>query len=164
MSKKYINNIDLDDDDDDDISEEDLEKELENKSINNNILEKKDLPENFGSKWTDLDKRALISMLKEITNKDLDTNICKIAEKLKRSQGGVKGEIKKIIMDKYLQGESAEDIANTLNILYRNVKSIIRIYLDKDADNEIINLSKENKLLKLKIENIELRKHLKNLI
>jgi len=35
--------------------------------------------------------------------------------------------------------------------------------LDKDADNEINNLSKENKLLKLKIENIELRKHLKNL-
>jgi hypothetical protein len=125
---------------------------------------KKDLPENFGNKWTDQDKRILISMLKDIVNKDLDMNICKIAHTLKRTEGGVKGEIKKIIMDKYLQGESAEDIANTLNILYRNVKSIIRIYLDKDADNEINNLSKENKLLKLKIENIELRKHLKNLV
>jgi hypothetical protein len=143
------------------VSEEDLEKELESMS-DSNI--KKDLPENFGNKWTDQDKRILISMLKDIVNKDLDMNICKIAHTLKRTEGGVKGEIKKIIMDKYLQGESAEDIANTLNILYRNVKSIIRIYLDKDADNEINNLSKENKLLKLKIENIELRKHLKNLV
>ena len=146
---------------DDEVSEEDLEKELETISQNNNSIEK---PENFGNKWTDQDKRILVSMLKDITNKDLDTNICKIAQTLKRTEGGVKGEIKKIIMDKYLQGESAEDIANTLNILYRNVKSIIKIYLDKDADNEINNLSKENKLLKLKIENIELRKHLKNLV
>ena len=146
---------------DDDVSEEELEKELEIISQNN---EKKDLPENYGNKWTDQDKRILVSMLKDITNKDLDLNICKIAQTLKRTEGGIKGEIKKIIMDKYLQGESAEDIALTLNILYRNVKSIIKIYLDKDADNEIINLSKENKLLKLKIENIELRKHLKNLV
>ncbi len=147
---------------DDEVSEEELEKELESISQSNN--EKKDLPENFGNKWTDQDKMILIDMLKQISNRDLDMNICKIANKLKRTEGGVKGEIKKIIMDRYLQGESAEDIANTLNILYRNVKSIIKIYLDKDADNEINNLSKENKLLKLKIENIELRKHLKNLV
>jgi hypothetical protein len=159
MSKtKYITEqVDVDVDQD----EEDLEKELSSISDHNKPLEK---PENFGNKWSDQDKQILISMLKDITNRDLDTNICNIANKLKRTEGGVKGEIKKIIMDKYLQGESAEDIANNLNILYRNVKSIIKIYLDKDADNEIINLSKENKLLKLKIENLELRKHLKNLI
>lgn len=145
----------------DDVSEEDLEKELEN-IYDSNM--KKDLPENYGSKWSDSDKRILIDMMKQISNRDLDTNISKIANKLKRTEGGVKGEIKKIIMDKYLQGESAEDIAINLNILYRNVKSIIRLYLDKDADQEINNLSKENKLLKLKIENIELRKHLKNLV
>ena len=50
-----------------------------------------------------------------------------------------------------------------LNIIYKNVKSIIKIYLDNNCDNEINILEKENKLLKLKIENFKLRSELKEI-
>ena len=59
-----------------------------------------------------------------------------------------------------MQGEDAEKISKELNIIYKNVKSIIKIYLDNNCDNEINTLEKENKLLKLKMENMELRKNI----
>jgi hypothetical protein len=147
----------------DSLSNDELDKELDNElsEISNDYINK-NLPKNYGNKWTIEDKNKLIEMLKE--SKDYEKDIKKIATTLDRTEGGVRGEIKKIIMDLYMEGENPEDISNELNIVYKNVKSIIKLYLENDAKYEIGNLEKENKLLKLRIENIELRKNLKKLI
>jgi hypothetical protein len=114
------------------------------------------LPINYGNKWSDDDKTKLIDLLKK--NKEKEIDYVEIANKLGRSEGGVKGEIKKIIITRYLNGEEAEKISIDMNLQYKFVKIIIYSYIDSEIDNDIKNLEKENKLLKLKMENIELRK------
>jgi len=69
--------------------------------------------------------------------------------------------IKKTIFDKYLNGHDPESISNEFNITFQSVKSIIKSFITKDSDITINLLEKENKLLKLKIENIKLKKELK---
>jgi hypothetical protein len=54
-------------------------------------------------------------------------------------------------------------ISSELNLPLKSVKSIIKIFIDKECENEIKILEKENKLLKLKIENYNLRKELKKI-
>jgi short-subunit dehydrogenase len=44
-----------------------------------------------------------------------------------------------------------------------DVKSIIKTSIEQDCENDITNLEKENKLLRLKIENIRLHKKLASL-
>jgi hypothetical protein len=148
--KKYISSSESDTNSE---SLSDLEIELENK-----------LPCNYGNKWTDSERKILINSLKtseKIVLDDVNKNkINGIAKKLGRSDGGVIAEIKKIIYDKYTNGNSVEIISDDLNLVYKDVKSIIKIYLEKECENEIINFEKENKLLKLKIENIKLRNEL----
>jgi hypothetical protein len=160
-----------------------LEEEFETKSLTKDIIiSNKNLPTNYGNKWTEEEKNILIKMLKGstkiVSDDDSSSNnkiilddstirdkiIIKIANKLGRTEGGVKGEIKKIVFDKYMKGEDAESISKELNLVFKSVKSIIKIYLEKECDIEINNLEKENKLLKLKIENINLRNELKNMI
>lgn len=115
---------------------------------------KKNMPSNYGNKWTDDDRKKLIKLLKNSYDVDI------IANKLNRSEGGIKAEIRKIVYAKYIEGNSAEDISKELNIVYNNVKSIIKTSIEQDCDNDINNLEKENKLLRLKIENIRLHKKL----
>ena len=118
---------------------------------------KKKLPSNYGNKWTDDDRNKLLNYLKE--GKEIDF----IANSLNRSEGGIRGEIKKIIFTKYLEGDDATKISKEMNIIYKNVKSIIKIHLERDCENEIAILEKENKLLELKIKNLKLRNELKEL-
>jgi hypothetical protein len=136
-----------------------LELELLPKNYGNNSnLELELLPKNYGNKWTDEDKKELISLLKQSANKEIDyTNI---ALKLGRSEGGVKGEIKKMIITRYLNGEEADLIAVDMNIQYKFIKILIKSYIENEIDTDINNLEKENKLLKLKMENMELRKNI----
>ena len=114
------------------------------------------LPINYGNKWSDEDKIKLMDLLKK--NKEKEIDYVEIANKLGRSEGGVKGEIKKMIITRYLNGEESEKISIDMNLQYKFVKIIIYSYIDNEIDNDIKNLEKENKLLKLKMENIELRK------
>ena len=116
---------------------------------------KNNLPSNYGNKWSEEERKILIKLLNE------GNEIEDIAYELNRSNGGVKAEIRKIVFNKYMQGIDAEIISKELNIIYKNIKSIIKFYLDKNCDNEINVLEKENKLLKLKIENFKLRNELK---
>ena len=118
---------------------------------------KKKLPSNYGNKWTDDDRNKLLSYLKD--GKEIEF----IAHSLDRSEGGVRGEIKKIIFNKYLEGDDATKISKEMNIIYKNVKSIIKIHLERDCESEIAILEKENKLLELKIKNLKLRNELKEL-
>jgi IS30 family transposase len=110
--------------------------------------------EKEGSKWTDEERKRLVKLLKNSYDVDV------IANKLNRSEGGVKAEIKKIVYAKYIEGNDAEAISKELNIVYNNVKSMIKVSIDKECENDINNLEKENKLLRLKIENIRLHKKL----
>lgn len=119
------------------------------------------IPKNYGNKWSDEDKKQLIDFLKQNKNKEID--YLSIADKLGRSEGGVKGEVKKMIITRYLSGEEADNIAFDLNVQYKFVKMLIRSYIDNDIDNDIVSLEKENKFLKLKMENMELRKNIFNL-
>jgi hypothetical protein len=145
----------------------DLERELQKNNSFNNCVDNKSntLPIKYGTKWSDDDKKYLIKMLKKSPVLLLDSNdnneyLDKIAIKLNRSIGGIRGEIKKMIIDRYIKGCNEILISEELNIVYKSIKSIIKIYLEKECDNEIYLLEKENKLLKLKIENIKLRKEL----
>jgi len=128
-------------------------------SLDNDTNE--NIPKNYGNKWSDEDKKQLIDFLKQNKNKEID--YLSIADKLGRSEGGVKGEVKKMIITRYLSGEEADNIALDLNVQYKFVKMLIRSYIDNDIDNDIVSLEKENKFLKLKMENMELRKNIFNL-
>ncbi len=139
---------------------ENLEKELDNK-INKNY------PKNYGSKWSDKDKiklsKYLINSKYQIFFDSDDILINKLANKFGRSVGGIKAEIRRMVFEKYINGEDIELISKTYNIIYRDAKQIIKLHLEKESDNEINILEKENKLLKLRIENIKLRDELKNI-
>ena len=138
---------------------DELEKELETNISNG-------LPKKFGTKWLEEEISIVLVMLKKHKIKDLtesNKTIIRIADKLNRSVGGVFGIIKKTVSDRYINGEEIEEIANELNLTFQTVKSIIKSYLIKDSDNIINLLEKENKLLKLKIENIKLKKELKEI-
>ena len=120
------------------------------------------LPKNFGNKWSDEDKIKLVELLKINTTKEID--YADIALKLGRSEGGVKGEVKKMIIKRYLNGEEPDLIAIELNIQYKFVKILIKSYVDNEIEADIGNLEKENKFLKLKMENMELRKNMQKII
>ena len=82
--------------------------------------------------------------------------------KLERSEGGVRGEIRKMIISRYLIGDDNEMISDDMNLSILYVKMIIKNYLDKDAESDIIILKRENELLKLRLENAKLQNDLKN--
>ncbi len=150
-----------------------LEKELDSE------CEIKPLPQNYGTKWSDEDKTKLLKLLHKYNKENNDSKdkniisdpksltiyncIGKIASKLKRSNGGVEAEIKKIIFEKYLEGNSPEKISSELNLVYKNVKYILKQKIDTEYDFQVRNLEKENKILRLKIDNIKLKKELESL-
>ena len=137
-----------------------LEKDLES-LINNNI----EIPKNNGKLWNKKDRKMIIKILnknnEKIENIYTDKIIYTIADKLRRSNNSIINEIKKIIFNKFLEGKEYEEISNELNIEEENINLIIKIY-DEGLINKQINFfEKQNKLLKLKLENINLRKEIK---
>lgn len=159
-------------DESENISDDELEKEFE-------LQVNKKIPINYGSKWTDKDRNELIKLLKNIKKEkesektkiisydnELElkkTLILEIGNKLGRTEGGIISEVKKIIFNMYMNGDNAENISNELNLTFKAVKSIIKIFIDKECEQEIKSLEKENKLLRLKIENYNLRIELKKI-
>ena len=133
-------------------------KFLINNNINNNTR-----PMNYGNKWTSKEKKELLKMLKNqkiSIDDDSDLYLNDIAKYLGRTEGGIKGEVKKIVFERYISGIEPENICKELNISLKNIRSLIKLHLEKDCDIEISNLEKENQLLKLKIENRKLREKL----
>jgi len=181
ISNLYSKNININkskrlvfelEDESEDNSENELEKEFE-------LRFNKKIPVNFGNKWTDTERNDLIKLLKnkKSNNEDNKLNstiydpelqlkkvfILEIANKFGRTEGGIISEIKKIIFNMYMNCKDQTQICNELNLSLKSVKSIIKIFIDKESENEIKILEKENKLLKLKIENYNLRKELKKI-
>jgi hypothetical protein len=132
-----------------------LNSENTNINFNFNSTTNNEMPKNYGNKWTDEDKNLLIELLKTNTNKEID--YAEIAQKLGRTEGGVKGEVKKMIVRRYLNGEEADLISIDLNIQYKFVKIMLKSYFDNEIEEDIKNLEKENTFLKLKMENLKLR-------
>jgi hypothetical protein len=131
------------------LTELELENELEM------IQKQKDYPKNYGNRWTPSDKALLLELLGSNTLDPVDFNL--IGQKLGRTEGGVKGEVKKMILEKYFGGDDVETISKFINLKYKFVKMTILSYIENEIDKDIGNLEKENKLLKLKLENKELR-------
>ena len=117
-------------------------------------------PKNFGSKWTDKEREILLNTISK--ENDIDENIIAISIKLERSEGGVRGEIRKMIIFRYLMGDDVETIGDDMNLTVVYIKMIIKNYLDKDAETDIVILKRENELLKLRLENSKLQNELKN--
>ena len=58
-------------------------------------------------------------------------------------------------------GYDVETISNDMSLTIVYIKTIIKNYLDKDAETDIIILKRENELLKLRLENSKLQNELK---
>jgi hypothetical protein len=123
----------------------------------NNNLNK---PKKFGTKWTEDEREILLNSISK--DNDIDENIIAISIKLERSEGGIRGEIRKMIVSRYFNGDDSETISDDMSISIIYVKMIIKNYLDKDAEADIIILKRENELLKLRLENAKLQNDLKN--
>jgi hypothetical protein len=165
----FTNDDKNDDDKNDDenyLSENDIElakldKELSLKSGTNSLL----YPKNYGNIWLDEERKKIIKLLKKNEfDKHCgmfdDSVIFDIAKKLERTEYAVKEEIKKMIYNDYIEGSSYEKISTCFNIPVSNIKIILKIYIDKNSQKIINQMEKENKLIKLKIENIKLKKEL----
>jgi hypothetical protein len=145
----------------DDIELEKLDKELSLKSGYNSLL----YPKNYGNMWLDEERKKIIKLLKK---NEFDKNyglfdesiIFDIAKKLQRTEYAVKEEIKKMIYNEYIEGSSYEKISEYFNIPVGNIKLILKIYIDKNSQKIINQMETENKLIRLKIENIKLKKEL----
>lgn len=121
-----------------------------------------EIPKNYGMRWSSEDKETLLKLLKKYSGKEID--FAELANKLGRSEGGVKGEIKKIILSRYLAGEDCDSICESLQVQYKFVKMIVINYMESEAQNDINNLERENKLLKLRMENMELRNKISQIV
>jgi hypothetical protein len=113
------------------------------------------MPKNYGQRWSDQDKNELLKLIKDYSKKEID--FVELGNKLGRTEGGVKGELRKIILQKYLSGIDCETISENLSIQYKFIKMLVKSYIETEAETDINNLERENKLLKLKMENMELR-------
>ena len=137
-----------------------LEKDLES-LINNDI----EIPKNSGKIWNKKDRKIIIKILNKNNNKIeniyTDKIIYTISEKLGRSNNSILNEIKKVIFNKFLEGKEFEEISNELNIEEENINLIIKLYDDGLINKQINFFENKNKLLKLKLENINLRKEIK---
>lgn len=119
-----------------------------------------DKPKKYGAKWTDDEREILLNSISK--ENDIDENITAISIKLERSEGGIRGEIRKMIITRYLMGDDSETISDDMSIKDQYVRIIIKNYLDKNAEADIIILKRENELLKLRLENAKLQNELKN--
>jgi hypothetical protein len=168
---KYIdkNDIDLNNENlDDAIELQKLEKELDEKS---NII----YPKNHGNLWSDEERLIILNYLKKnnYSNNIINYNsnlydekiIQKIAKKTERSEYGIKEEIKKMIFNDYINVyDTLSKISKKYCIPEHNIKILIRIYLEKNGKKIIFPLEMENNILKLQVENIKLKKELKELL
>jgi hypothetical protein len=148
----------------DEIELEKLENELYIKSHNS-----KNYPKNYGNLWTEDERKIILNYLKKnnyLNNSNLfdELIIEKIANKTERSMQGVKEEIKKMIFNDYISNfYSLSELSNKYNISEHNIKILIKIYLEKYGKKILYPIEIENKILKYQVENIKLRKELKEL-
>lgn len=132
--------------------------EIEINSYNN--------PKNSGKIWTDKERTKILKILNkedQIDNIFTDKIIYTIAEKLERTSNSILSEIKKTIIKDFFNGNDINNISKKFNINEENINLIIKISSDDEINKQCLFFKKQNKLLRLKLENIKLRKELKEL-
>lgn len=169
-----LSSFDIDNDDEKNDNNENKYLELEkiNKEKNTNTNTNTNLsstPKNHGNLWSDDERNKILKLLKK---HDFDkncgmfdeTNITEIATKLERTSYAVKQEIKKMIYNDFIEGLSYDKISTNFNIPKSNIKLILKLYLEKKSKKITEQFNNENELLRLKIENIKLKKELQEII
>lgn len=90
--------------------------------------------------------------------------IQKIAKKIERSEYGIKEEIKKMIYNDYIaEFYSLSKLSNKYNMPEYNIKILLKSFLEKYGKKILYSIEIENKILKYQLENIKLKKELKEL-
>ena len=152
-------------DNEEETEEDKLDREFILKTKSNSIQ----YPKNYGNLWTDKERDKILKYLKK--NNFNETNeifdeivIIKLAKKLERTEYGIKEEIKKMIFNEYLEGFKYDKISEKFNIPETNIKLLIKLFIKKNGKKYLNSIEYENTLLKLKIENIKLKKELEELI
>lgn len=143
-----------------------LEKEFTLKSK----LNLQSYPKNYGNLWTEKERKKILKSLGK-NNHDINKEsdlfdnqvISDIARLIERTEYGVKEEIKKMIFNDYLKGFDYKEIGEKFNIPESNIKMLIKIYLDKNGKKIINQIETENKILQLHIDNVQLKKKIKEL-
>ena len=137
-----------------------LERELENKINCNNIS----YPKNYGNFWNDKERNLILNTINNNNIFNFEEEIIKkISSKLERTEYAVVEEIKKMIFNEFLKGINEKKISKKFNILESNIKLIIKLYIKKNSKKIIESINNENKILKLQIENIKLKKELEEI-
>ncbi len=164
IKKDYHDVVIEDENQEEDYEIEKLERELILKSKNN----LSSYPKNYGNMWSDEHRKKILKYLKK---KDFDSshglfdesNISEIAKKLERTEFGIKEEIKKMIFNEYIEGKNHKEISEIFNIPEPNIKLVLKFHIEKNHKRIINQMETENKIFKLKIENLKLKKELREL-
>lgn len=147
-----------------------INKDTDNYFRDSDSITIENKPTKYGTAWLEEDRIKLIEIIHNHNNKH-DKNkhfientklMNKLVKNLERSEGGIKSEIKKIIFNKYLDGNTFESISKEFNTNPSIIISLYNQYLDKNSDKKIDLLEKENKILKLRLENKKLLDELRS--
>lgn len=150
----YLKEIDIEDSDD-------IKEIKEFKQLNT----LKSYPKNYGNIWKDTEREKILKCLENNNYEDTlgifdEKIINQISKSLGRTEYAIQEEIKKMVYNEYISGKQYEMISKKFNIPIPNIKIILKLYIEKYHIKIINQLEIENKLMKLKLENIKLRKEL----
>ena len=148
----------------------DINDELELIKLDKELLIKLDVtnPKNHGKIWSESERKKIKKLLQNNiykNNNELfdEQNILVISKTLERTEYAIKEEIKKMLFNDYMNGIDYDNLTKIYNIPESNIKIIIKLFIDKNSKKIIDQLENENKLLKLKVENIKLKKEIREL-
>ena len=148
----------------------DINDELELIKLDEELLIKLDVtnPKNHGKIWSESERKKIKKLLQNNiykNNNELfdEQNILVISKTLERTEYAIKEEIKKMLFNDYMNGIYYDNLTKIYNIPESNIKIIIKLFIDKNSKKIIDQLENENKLLKLKVENIKLKKEISEL-
>ena len=149
------------------LDNEELDDELELVKLDEELLIKSDItnPKNHGKIWSENERKKIKKLLQNNiykNNSELfdELNILAISKTLERTEYAIKEEIKKMLFNDYINGIDYENLTKIYNIPESNIKIIIKLFIDKNSKKIIDQMENENKLLKLKVDNMKLKKEI----
>ena len=114
-----------------------------------------DKPAKFGAQWTDTERKALFDLFNCDT--DFNTSINTASHTLQRTPGGIRCEISKRIKFLYDTNHNAEQILQLTSFDYNFIKGVIKKYKSDKFEAELLDLERQNKLLRLRLEKMQLQ-------
>lgn len=131
-------------------------------------------PKNHGTIWSDEDIEFIMSTLQTqsydpcvMSSSQGETNnttiINNIATHTNRTPYAVREQIKKLIFKDFTNGMSNKAIGDKFNISEQGIKLMIKKYIGANGNKFIQTMEYENRILKLQVENLKLKKELTEL-